>query len=206
MVDGPNSDRMVTRVEASGLLQPATHDRATMIFLAAFLLIVVTAIGWFLQLLGLAGNWLIVVAAALYAWWVPIDERLAISTSTLIALLVLAIAGEIVEFVAGAAGVAKVGGSRRSALLALVGSIVGGIVGVFVGLPIPVVGSVAAAILFAAAGAMAGAFIGESWKGRDFDTSLEVGKAAFVGRVLGTLAKTIISSIMIAVIIVALAI
>ena len=37
-----------------------------------------------------------------------------------------------------------------------------------------------------AALAMIGAFLGESWKGRDFDASLEVGKAAFVGRLLGS--------------------
>jgi len=77
-------------------------------------------------------------------------------------------------------------------------------VGLFVGLPIPLVGSLAAALLFGGAGALAGAFLGESWKGRDFDTSMEVGKAAFVGRLLGTLAKMIISSVMVVVTLVAL--
>ncbi len=172
--------------------------------LAALLLIVVTAAGWLLQLLGLAGNWLIVAAAAVYAWWVPSDGRTAIGIGTLATLLALAIAGEVVEFAAGAAGVAKVGGSRRSAVLALVGSVVGGIMGLFVGLPIPVVGSLVAAVFFAAGGAMAGAVLGETWKGHDFDHSLEVGKGAFIGRVLGTLAKMIISSIMVVVTLVAL--
>ncbi len=41
--------------------------------------------------------------------------------------------------------------------------------------------------------------ISRAWKGRDFETSLEVGKAAFVGRLLGTAAKMIISSIMVVV-------
>ena len=41
--------------------------------------------------------------------------------------------------------------------------------------------------------------LGESWKGRDFDASLQVGKAAFIGRILGTVAKMIVSSIMVAV-------
>jgi uncharacterized protein len=203
MANRAGSDRIVGSLPMFPPLR--SIDETTMNLLAALLLIIVALVGWFVQVLGLAGNWLILMAAAVYAWLMPGDGRLAIGIPTLVTLLVLAIVGEIVEFVAGAAGVAKVGGSRRSALLALVGSIVGGIVGIFLGLPIPLVGSVAAAILFAAAGAMAGAFIGESWKGRDFDASLEVGKAAFVGRVLGTLAKLIISSIMVAVTITALA-
>ena len=172
--------------------------------LGALLLVVVTAVGWFLQLLGLAGNWLILAAAVVYSWWLPPEGRTAIGIGTLCTLLALAIAGEVVEFAAGAAGVAKVGGSRRSAVLALAGSVVGGIVGLFVGVPIPVVGSLVAAVFFAAAGAMTGAILGETWKGRDFDHSLEVGKGAFIGRVLGTLAKMIISSIMVVVTLVAL--
>lgn len=174
--------------------------------LAALVLAVLTAVGWFLQLLGLGGNWVIVGSAAAYSLVVPQDSAGAISFTTIGILLALAIVGEVIEFAAGAAGVAKVGGSRRSAVLALVGSIAGGIVGIFVGLPVPLVGSILAAVLFAAAGAMVGAFLGESWKGRDFDTSLEVGKAAFVGRVLGTLAKMIVSSIMVAVTLVAIVI
>jgi uncharacterized protein YqgC (DUF456 family) len=165
--------------------------------LAAFVLALVVILGWFLQLVGLAGNWLIVAAVILYAWLFPSDSVTAIGNETIVALVALAVAGELLEFVAGAAGVAKVGGSRRSVVLALVGSLVGGIVGVVVGLPIPLVGSLVAAIVFGGAGAMAGAFLGESWKGRDFDTSLEVGKAAFIGRVLGTVAKMVVSSIMV---------
>lgn len=41
--------------------------------------------------------------------------------------------------------------------------------------------------------------LGESWKGQSFDASLEIGKAAFVGRLLGTVAKMIICSSMVAV-------
>ena len=44
---------------------------------------------------------------------------------------------------------------------------------------------------------MVGAFLGESWKGRDFDTSIEIGKAAFIGRILGTVAKVAICTLMV---------
>jgi uncharacterized protein YqgC (DUF456 family) len=170
----------------------------------ALLLVLALAIGWLAQLVGLAGNWLMVVAAALYVWWIPPEATLAIEWPTVTVLLVLAILAEIAELAAGAMGVAKVGGSRRSAVLALVGSAVGGVVGLVVGLPIPLFGSLAAAVLFGGVGALTGAFLGESWKGRDFDTSFEVGKAAFIGRLLGTLAKMIISSVMVIVTLVAL--
>jgi uncharacterized protein YqgC (DUF456 family) len=172
--------------------------------LAALILAVVVVASWFMQLLGLPGNWLIVAAAFGYAWLFPSDSVWAIGRETVIALVLLALLGEAVEFVAGAAGVAKVGGSRRSAVLALLGSLIGGVLGAVIGLPIPVVGSLVAAVVFGSTGAMVGAFLGESWKGRDFDMSLAVGKAAFVGRVLGTLAKMIVASIMIAVTLAAL--
>jgi len=80
------------------------------------------------------------------------------------------------------------------------------VVGLFIGVPIPIVGSLAAALVFGGLGALVGAFIGESWKGRDFDTSLQIGQAAFIGRVLGTLGKMIVGAAMIAVLLVALVI
>ncbi len=172
--------------------------------LAAILLAVVVAVGWLSQLVGLPGNWIIVAAAAGYAWLMPSDGRLDLGWETVIALVALAVIGEIVEFVAGALGVTKAGGSRRGAVLALVGSVIGGIVGVFVGVPIPVIGSLAAALIFGGVGALVGAFVGESWKGRDFATSLTIGHAAFVGRILGTVGKLIVGSVMVVVTIVAL--
>jgi uncharacterized protein len=167
--------------------------------LAAILLALALVAGWFLQLVGLPGNWLIVAAVALYAWLVGPDASTAMGWPTVIAILVLAVIGEVMEFAAGALGVTTAGGSRRGALLAIVGSIVGGIVGLFVGLPIPLVGQLAAAIVFGGVGALVGAIVGETWKGRDFDASLEIGKAAFIGRLLGTAAKMIVCSLMVVV-------
>jgi uncharacterized protein YqgC (DUF456 family) len=172
--------------------------------LAAILLIFLLGVGWLVQLLGLPGNWLIVLATAGYAWWVGPDASTAIGWNTVLALAGLAVLGEVIELVAGALGVAKVGGSRRGALLAIVGSIVGSLVGVFVGLPIPLVGSLVAAVVFGGVGALVGAMLGESWKGRSFDSSLEVGQAAFIGRILGTVGKLIISSIMVVVVLAAI--
>jgi len=170
-----------------------------MSYLAALVMCALLATSWIAQLLGLPGNWLIVAGAAVYAWRGPTDSAAGMGWYVVGALALLAIAGEVVELVAGAAGVSKRGGSRRGALLAIVGSLVGSIVGLFVGLPIPIVGSLVGAVLFAALGALVGAMLGEWWKGTSLDNSLEIGKAAFIGRVLGTVGKMMVCSVMVAV-------
>jgi hypothetical protein len=171
--------------------------------LLALLLIVLLVAGWMLTLVGLPGNWLMVGIAAIYSWLVPAHSPAAIGWKVVAAMLVLAVLGEIVELLAGALGVARAGGSRRGAALALVGSVGGALVGVVVGLPIPLVGSVVAAVLFAGLGAMAGAILGELWAGKDLDASWRIGRLAFWGRLAGTLGKVLIGAMMIAVVVAA---
>lgn len=175
-----------------------------MTILWAFLLLVTLAVACVLTVLGMPGNWLMVAAVAVYALLVPGDSAVAIGWGVVIAMLIMAGLGELLEFLAGALGVAKAGGSRRGAVMALAGGLLGALIGMFVGLPIPVVGSLVAAILLAGMGAMVGAVLGEQWKGRDFDQSWKVGKAAFWGRLLGTAAKTILGAVMAATAIVAM--
>jgi uncharacterized protein YqgC (DUF456 family) len=170
----------------------------------ALLLILVLLACWPLTLLGLPGNWLMAASTAVYAWLVPVQTKAALGWRTVVALLVLAALGEAVELLAGALGVAKAGGSRRGALLALAGSLLGGIVGIFVGVPIPLIGSLVAAVLFAGLGAAAGAVLGETWAGRDADASWRIAKLAFWGRLAGTLGKITFGAAMIAVVVAAL--
>lgn len=147
-----------------------------------------------LTLFGMPGNWISVAAALLYEWLVPAESDLRLGWGFLAAILVLAAVGEVLEFVAGAMGVTRQGGSRRSAVLAVVGSLAGGIAGAILGLPVPVIGSVVAVVLFSGIGALAGAFWGEyMWMGRDADASVRVGIAAFWARLLGTFAKSLMS-------------
>jgi len=168
------------------------------------LLLALMAIGWVLTLLGMPGNWLMVGATLGYVLLVPNNSQVALSLTVVVVTAVLAGLGELIELVAGAAGAAKQGGSRRGAILALVGSLIGAVVGMLVGLPIPVVGSVLAALLFAGVGALAGAIVGEQWKGRTLDHSWKVGQAAFIGRILGTLGKMLLGSVIVAVVLAAL--
>jgi uncharacterized protein len=168
-------------------------------------LVTVFALGFLaLTLVGRPGTWAIVVTSALLAWLAPTEWGISNSWGYVAALVGLALLGELVEFVASAAGVGKLGGSRRAAALAIVGSLVGAIVGMVVGLPIPIpiVGSLIGSVLLGGVGAAVGALIGEKWKGKDWDGSVRIGYAAFVGRILGTVGKTLCAAIMTAMLIV----
>src|SRR4051812_19058585 len=167
-----------------------------MTFVCDLLLILAMLAFCVANLFSLPGNWLIVLAAAAYAGLMPAESRGSLGWPVVGGLAVLALLGEVVEIAAGAAGVKKAGGSRRGSVLALVGSFAGAIAGMVVGLPIPVVGSVIAALLFAAVGALLGAMLGESLAGRSWGKSWQVGRAAFWGRLLGTLAKALIGALM----------
>jgi uncharacterized protein YqgC (DUF456 family) len=175
-----------------------------LVTLAAIVLIVVLLGSWVLTVFNLPGNWIMVGASALYALLIAPESRFDVSWTAVAVLCGLAVAGEIVESAAGAVGASRSGGSRRGMLLAIVGSIAGSILGAIIGLPIPIIGSVVAAILFAALGAMLGAVLGEQWKGRDAQTSWQVGQAAFWGRLFGTLGKITIGSAMVVIAVVAM--
>jgi uncharacterized protein YqgC (DUF456 family) len=173
---------------------------------AAVLLMIGVLICWALNFTGLPGNWLLICLAAAYAVFMGSESQLGIGWLAIVLLLALALAGEAIEFLAGAVGVSKSGGSKRGAALAVVGSILGGIAGMFVGagIPIPVIGSLIAAMLFAGFGALAGAVAGEQWKGRDLDESLRIGQAAFWSRLWGTLGKALVGAVMVVLVLLAL--
>ncbi len=172
--------------------------------LAVVAILSVLAAGWVMTLLSLPGNWLMVVGVAVFGYLVPNDWRVDVGTSVVVSVLLLAIVGEILESLTVAFGTSRAGGSKRSAFLALCGSIGGGLFGGMLGLPIPIVGPVIAVLLGAAFGATAGAMIGESWKGRSAEEGWEVGKAAFWGRLLGTLGKIGTASVIVVVTLAAL--
>jgi hypothetical protein len=159
---------------------------------------VVMVLAWALTLFGFPGNWIMVGVAALFAYEFPAETLSGISWPVVGVLVAFALLGELLEFAAGASGMAK-GGSKRGALLAIVGSFVGSLGGAFVGLPLPIIGSFVGVILFASLGAMVGALLGEVWKGNEIVKSFEIGKAAFWGRLFGALAKIIAGSIILGV-------
>jgi uncharacterized protein len=152
--------------------------------------------------MALPGNWIIVGLTALFAWLIHDASDSGVHWITVGALLFLATVGEVVEFAAGAAGAARSGGSRRGMFLAIVGTLLGSMVGVAAGsflIPIFLLGSVLGAVGGGALGAFVGAYLGESWKGRSDDQRLAVSKAAFVGRLLGTVGKLWVGAVMVVV-------
>src|SRR6516225_5260304 len=98
---------------------------ASLYYLVAIALIVLSCLAWLSTLLTLPGNWIVVGLAALFAWWFPAEAGRGIAWTTVGVAAALAAVGELIEFVAGAAGAAKHGASRRAVALSLVGAMAG---------------------------------------------------------------------------------
>lgn len=173
--------------------------------LAVFLTLA-ALVGWVANILGLPGNWLIVALAA-GCWGLAAEEhRCHVTLLPLVAIVVVAALGELLEFAASAMGASRMGGSKRGTVLAIVGSIAGALVGLFGGVlvPIPIVGPVIASLLLGAGGAFLGTVAGERWAGKEWDASLQIGNAAFWGRLIGTVGKAVCGTIAMAIFIIAI--
>lgn len=173
-----------------------------MIYLWLTLFAVFIVFFWMLNLVGLPGNWLILGLALLWILVGPADYRF--SWFVIVALAVLAVLGEAIEFGASVLGTKKLGGSTRGATLSVIGSIAGGIAGAIFGIPfpIPLVGMLIGSVLFAAIGAWIGATLGEKWVGKTMKKSVQIGGAAFAGRIVGTAGKLALGAAMMVVAIV----
>lgn len=137
----------------------------------------------------LPGNWLILLFTCLTAWWRW--EEGMFSLPLLIALAVMALAGEILESAGSALSVKKSGGSRYGSLGGIVGSVAGALGGGVL-IPLPVIGSLLGACL----GALIGTALVERLRGETAGSAWKRGKASFSGRLLGTMLKLGIGGIM----------
>jgi len=164
-------------------------------YTAILLLLSAAALGWVMTLLGLPGNWLMVLSAGLYVWLGPVTGNASLGWTTVAAMAAVATVGELAELATSVWGARRAGGSRRAAVFALIGSLAGAIAGAIIGVPIPILGPPLAAVLGGALGALAGAAIGEHSRGESAGQSWRVGHAAFWGRVLGTGVKTIAATV-----------
>lgn len=173
------------------------------VVMIGLVLVILVVLSWATNAISLPGNWGIVLIAGLAAAFIPasfssgLSGPMLMDWPTVIGLLVLAGLGELLEMVAGAAGAAKKGASRRSMALSLVGAMAGSIAGATVGVPIALVGPLIGAVLGGAVGAFAGAYLGEYWKGiASHDDRVAVGSAAFTGKIAGTAAKILVGAVM----------
>jgi uncharacterized protein len=127
---------------------------------------------------GLPGLWVMAGAVLVYSYVGPPS---AIGTVTLIAVLVLAFVGELLEFALAGRYARRYGGSRRAGW----GAILGGIIGAFVGVPIFLIGSMIGAFL----GAFVGAWVAELTRGSEVRTATRVATGALLGRIAAVAAK-----------------
>jgi uncharacterized protein YqgC (DUF456 family) len=147
-----------------------------------------------LVVIGLPGTWIMIGLAV----GIELLDHLYLDATpetfgwrAIIACVGLAVVGEILEAGAGAAGTRAGGGSRRG----MVGAMLGGIVGAIVFtplLPIPVVGTLIGALI----GTFVGAFVAERTAQERLGTqaTFRAAGGATVGRLFGTLGKTVISA------------
>jgi uncharacterized protein len=153
-------------------------------WLGYLLLFAACAAGLLLNIVGLPGIWLMVLAGMTFVWWT--DSAYAGWTPILF-MVGIGIVAEVCEFLAGAAGAKQAGGTRRGMAGALVGGLVGAIACSIL-IPIPIVGTIIGAVLGSALGAF---FIEWGWVGTERDQATTIAVGAAKGRFLGMLLKSI---------------
>ncbi len=158
-------------------------------YVVLVLYILVSLAGLVSLIFGLPGTFIILGASVLYGWYGGFSE---ITVRVIIVLVVLALAGELIEFLLGILGSKKYESSNR----AIVGSIIFGIIGAVMGAPFFFgIG----AVIGAFAGAFAGAILMELSQGKKMDEAIKSGWGAFLGRVAGTISKGAVGIAMIAI-------
>lgn len=144
---------------------------------AAIIVTLACLIGAVAVLFSLPGIWFMVAVAAGCELWLGGVEgpNEMFEWRTLAIAAGLALVSDVVDLVAGSVGATKAGGSKRSAIGALVGGIAGAIAGSLV---IPIIGT----ILVGAIGAGVGAALAQRTKqGADWRRSTAVAKGAAFG-------------------------
>lgn len=140
-------------------------------------LALILLVSLFIIPLGLPGTWVMLAAGVGYSLLLPGS----IGWFTLVIVLVIAVAAEVVEFMLAGTYAKKYGGSRRSAW----GAIIGGMVGAIIGVPVPIVGPIIGAFLGAFIGALAAEYSG----GAGVEASTRVAWGALVGRAVAAAMK-----------------
>ncbi len=164
----------------------------TLLIAACLLLVTLNTCAFVATAMQLPGNWAMLFMTACLAWgyWDHEPARL-IGGWTLAALLGLAIAGEIAETALAGVASRKAGGTRRGAVLAIVGAIPGAIVGSLL-IPVPIIGT----LIGAATGAGLGSFAGDAWARQPIRHAVRAARGAAVGKLTGTAAKLTVGAAM----------
>ena len=160
--------------------------------LLGIVLAVVCLGGAVLTVFQLPGTWLIVAAALGYAWYYDWQR---VGPWAVGAIVVIALAAEVVEQVAGMWFARRAGGSRRAAWWGMFGGIAGALL---LTVPVPIVGT----IIGAAVGCFAGALAAELSLQKQAAAGTRVGVFAAIGQTVGTVLKIAAALVMSGVVIV----
>lgn len=152
---------------------------------AGVIVVIASLLGVLLTALTLPGTWVAILVAVACQFWRPG----MFSLWTLGTVIAIAVAAEVIEIAASAAGARHTGGSKRAAWGAVGGSLVGLIVGSGV---FPVVGSIVGAIVGAGLGAL---LVERHAEGKTWTASAKVGGGAAAGRLVATVVKTALSAV-----------
>ncbi len=154
-----------------------------MIWLILSIVLAIVTIGIAMTAITLPGIWMMAACSALLALWVP--EY--VGWWTVLVLFGIAATSELVDFIASALGVKRMGGSRSGAIGSVIGTLVGAIAGSFI---LPIIGSIIGGVI----GAGGGAFIAE-WTvaNRNMKDSLRPGSGAAVGRLISMVIKLMLA-------------
>ena len=142
------------------------------------LLVACLLVGLLLIPLGLPGLWVAVAGVLGYGW---LTDFRTLGLWTIVLVLGLAFAGEVVEWWIGFRFARRYGGSRAAGW----GALIGGIAGAIVGVPIPVIGSVIGAF----AGSFLGAALFEYARQQRAEAAARAGWGAVLGRAVAAAAK-----------------
>jgi uncharacterized protein len=153
----------------------------------AILLLGAASIGGLLLIpFGLPGLWLIVLGILGYGW---LTDFRTLSGVLVGVILLLALAGELLESWISYRFARRYGGSKRAGW----GALIGGLVGVAVGVPVPVVGSIVAGFI----GAFVGAALFEYTAQRESGAAAKAGWGAVLGRAVAAGTKMAIGVVLV---------
>jgi uncharacterized protein YqgC (DUF456 family) len=153
-----------------------------MVYLWSIVLVILNTAWLGLVVFGLPGNWLIVISTCLFAWWRWGNN--VFSIYTLVAIVVLAVVGELAEFTAGMIGARRSGASRRGSVAAIFGAVVGAIFGTFM-IPVVFLGT----LIGACVGAGLCVWGMEISRGEQAEHSLRHAVSAGLGEFFGIISK-----------------
>jgi uncharacterized protein YqgC (DUF456 family) len=156
------------------------------VFVKIVLVLLILA-GIVLVPLGLPGTWIIVGGAVLYSFFYNFSPTSS-DLWVIAILIILAVIGEVLEFLVGTLGGKKLEVSTG----AIVASFVGGILGAIIGVPVFLIGSLLGLLL----GVFLGALIYELIVTKDMGLALRAAIAVFFSRLVASFMKTCIAVVM----------